>query len=108
MGLPVRSNVYNALAAIAVATSQGGGVDGIRRGIEAVRKVVGRMEAMDRGQPFQVLIDFAHTPNSLRQALSAAREMAQGRVTVVFGCAGLRDREKRPVMGEIAGELADS
>ena len=105
--LPGRFNVYNVLAAIAVATSQGIPSDETRRGIEAVDRVVGRMEAIDRGQPFQVLIDFAHTPNSLRNALRAAREMAAGRVTVVFGCAGLRDREKRPRMGEIAGELAD-
>jgi UDP-N-acetylmuramoyl-L-alanyl-D-glutamate--2,6-diaminopimelate ligase len=65
------------------------------------------MERVDVGQPFQVLIDFAHTPNSLRSALRAARAMTAGRITVVFGCAGLRDREKRPVMGDIAGELAD-
>jgi UDP-N-acetylmuramoyl-L-alanyl-D-glutamate--2,6-diaminopimelate ligase len=100
-------NVYNALAAIAVAQSQGIAVENIQRGISAVQQVTGRMEPVDVGQPFEVLIDFAHTPNSLRSALMAARGMAPGRITVVFGCAGLRDREKRPVMGEIAGELAD-
>jgi len=105
--LPGQFNVYNALAAIAVALSQGIAVDNIRHGISAVQQVTGRMEQVDVGQPFQVLIDFAHTPNSLRSALGAARGMAAGRITVVFGCAGLRDREKRPVMGEIAGELAD-
>jgi UDP-N-acetylmuramoyl-L-alanyl-D-glutamate--2,6-diaminopimelate ligase len=105
--LPGRFNVYNALATVAVAMSQGVEIENIARGIEAVGKVPGRMEKIDLGQPFPVLIDFAHTPNSLRNALGAAREMTEGRVTVVFGCAGLRDREKRPVMGEIAGDLAD-
>jgi len=105
--LPGQFNVYNALAAIAVSLSQGMAVKDIQQGIWAVDRVVGRMERVDVGQPFQVMIDFAHTPNSLRSALRAARGMAAGRITVVFGCAGLRDREKRPVMGEIAGELAD-
>ena len=105
--LPGQFNVYNALAAIAVALSQGIAVENIRHGISAVQQVSGRMERVDVGQAFQVLIDFAHTPNSLRSALRATRGMATGRITVVFGCAGLRDREKRPVMGGIAGELAD-
>jgi UDP-N-acetylmuramoyl-L-alanyl-D-glutamate--2,6-diaminopimelate ligase len=107
MKLPGAFNVYNAVAAIAVALSQGIAVEHIREGIQAVEQVTGRMEQVDAGQPFGVLIDFAHTPNSLRSALEAARGMATGRVTVVFGCAGLRDREKRPAMGEIAGRLAD-
>lgn len=105
--LPGQFNVYNALAAIAVAVSQGIPVEDIQYGIRALDQVVGRMEPVDLGQPFRVLIDFAHTPNSLRSALRAARGMAAGGITVVFGCAGLRDREKRPVMGEIAAELAD-
>ena len=107
MKLPGVFNVYNALAAIAVASSQGVAVRNIREGIQAVEQVTGRMERVDAGQPFGVMIDFAHTPNSLRSALEAARGMAAGSVTVVFGCAGLRDREKRPAMGEIAGRLAD-
>jgi len=102
-----RFNVYNALAAIAVSLSQGVAVEDIRHGIEAVEQVTGRMERVDVGLPFQAVIDFAHTPNSLRNALEAARGMATGSVIVVFGSAGLRDREKRPLMGEIAGELAD-
>ena len=105
--LPGRFNVYNALAAIAVALSQGIGAENIRAGIKAVERVTGRMEPIDLGQPFQAVIDFAHTPNSLGSALGAARGMARGRVIVVFGSAGLRDREKRPLMGKIAGELAD-
>ncbi len=105
--LPGPFNVYNALAAMSVTLSQGIAIRDIQAGIEAVERVTGRMEPVDLGQPFQALIDFAHTPNSLRNALEAARGMARGRVIVVFGSAGLRDREKRPLMGEIAGELAD-
>jgi len=105
--LPGPFNIYNALAAISVALSQGIDVEDIRAGIRAVERVTGRMEPLDLGQPFQAVIDFAHTPNSLRSALEASRGMARGRVIVVFGSAGLRDREKRPLMGEIAGELAD-
>ena len=105
--LPGTFNVYNALAAIAVALSQGIALEDIRAGIGAVERVIGRMEPLDLGQPFQAVIDFAHTPNSLRSALETARGMARGRVIVVFGSAGLRDREKRPLMGAIAGELAD-
>jgi UDP-N-acetylmuramoyl-L-alanyl-D-glutamate--2,6-diaminopimelate ligase len=102
-----RFNVYNCLAAIAVALSQEVPVPHVQEGIKAVGQVIGRMQEIDLGQPFQVVVDFAHTSNSLKSALEAAREMAKGQVTVVFGCAGLRDREKRPVMGEIAGRLAD-
>jgi len=105
--LPGCFNVYNALAAIAVSLSQGIAEEDVRHGIEAVEQVVGRMEQVDVGQAFQAVIDFAHTPNSLRNALQAARGMVGGSVIVVFGSAGLRDREKRPLMGEIAGELAD-
>jgi UDP-N-acetylmuramoyl-L-alanyl-D-glutamate--2,6-diaminopimelate ligase len=105
--LPGCFNVYNALAAIAVSLSQGIAEEDVRHGIEAVEQVVGRMEQVDVGQAFQAVIDFAHTPNSLRNALRAARGMVGGSVIVVFGSAGLRDREKRPLMGEIAGELAD-
>jgi UDP-N-acetylmuramoyl-L-alanyl-D-glutamate--2,6-diaminopimelate ligase len=72
-----------------------------------VRGVPGRMERIDEGQDFLAIVDFAHTPNALEQALRTAREMARGRVIVVFGCAGLRDRQKRTLMGRIAGELAD-
>ncbi|TKJ29000.1 MAG: UDP-N-acetylmuramoyl-L-alanyl-D-glutamate--2,6-diaminopimelate ligase [Chloroflexi bacterium B3_Chlor] len=102
-----RFNVYNALATISVAVSQEIPVVHIQEGIRAVSQVTGRMERIHLGQPFQVVIDFAHTPNSLQNALEAARGMTEGQITVVFGCAGLRDREKRPVMGEIAGRLAD-
>jgi UDP-N-acetylmuramoyl-L-alanyl-D-glutamate--2,6-diaminopimelate ligase len=100
-------NVYNTLAAIAVALSHEIPVARIQEGLRAINQVMGRMERIDLEQPFQLVIDFAHTSNSLKSALEAAREIAEGQITVVFGCAGLRDRDKRPVMGEIAGRLAD-
>lgn len=100
-------NVYNILAAIAIGISQGIPCEAMQRGVLAVSGVTGRMERVDLGQDFTVLIDFAHTPNALEKALRTARTMTQGKVLVVFGCAGLRDRTKRPLMGEIAGQLAD-
>src|SRR3954469_7228328 len=66
----------------------------------------GRFESVDAGQPFAVIVDYAHTPDSLENVLRAAREVG-GRLTVVFGAGGDRDREKRPLMGRVAGELAD-
>ena len=65
------------------------------------------MERISAGQPFLALVDFAHTPNALRRSLTAARSLSSGRVIAVFGCAGLRDVEKRAIMGRIAAELAD-
>lgn len=100
-------NVYNILAAIAVGVSQGLDSGDIRKGISAVRGVVGRMERIDEGQDFTAIVDFAHTPNALENALRTLRPLTAGRLIVVFGCAGLRDAEKRPLMGEIAGRLAD-
>ncbi len=100
-------NVYNMLAAIAAAVSQNVSHRAIRAGIASVTRVVGRMDPIDVGQDFGVVIDFAHTPNSLEQALKLARGLTEGKLIVVFGCAGLRDREKRPMMGEVAGRLAD-
>jgi len=101
-------NVSNCLAAVAAALF---GLrlhpDAIRRGLSSLGGVPGRMEQINMGQPFIALVDFAHTPNALKQALTAARQMAVGRVIAVFGSAGLRDREKRRMMAEIAAELAD-
>ncbi len=100
-------NVYNVLAAVAVGVSQGTSPEAIQAGIRAVRGVVGRMERIDEGQDFAAIVDFAHTPNALENALRTLRSMTAGRLIVVFGCAGLRDVGKRPIMGEIAGRLAD-
>ena len=100
-------NVYNILAAITAGVSQGLSAEAMQQGILAVQGVTGRMERVDLGQDFAAIIDFAHTPNALEKALQAVRTLTRGQVIVVFGCAGLRDRTKRPLMGEVAGRLAD-
>ncbi len=102
-------NISNILAAASVAVALGLPLDAVARGVATVKGVPGRMERVDAGQDFLAIVDFAHTPNSLQKALETARSLTGpgGRVIVVFGCAGLRDREKRPMMGRIAAELAD-
>ena len=75
--------------------------------IAAAGQVPGRFETVDDGQPFAVLVDYAHTPDSLENVLNAARTLTTGRLIAVFGCGGDRDRGKRPLMGEIASRLAD-
>jgi UDP-N-acetylmuramoyl-L-alanyl-D-glutamate--2,6-diaminopimelate ligase len=100
-------NVANALGALAAADAVGIDLDTAVAGLEALAGVPGRFERVDAGQPFTVLVDYAHTPDSLDNLLRAARAVTAGRVIVVFGCGGDRDRAKRPLMGEIAGRLAD-
>ena len=100
-------NKENALAAAAAARSFGVDEAAIKRGIEAVERVPGRFEVVDEGQPFTVLVDYAHTPGALEATLEAARELTRGRVVCVFGAGGDRDRDKRPQMGRIVAELAD-
>ena len=100
-------NVANALGALAAADALGIGLETAVAGLEALAGVPGRFERVDAGQPFTVLVDYAHTPDSLDNLLRAARAVTGGRVIVVFGCGGDRDRAKRPLMGEIAGRLAD-
>ncbi len=108
LNLPGSYNIKNALAAIATAYALDADPDAIVAGLNEFRGVPGRMEPVEMGQPFQVRIDFAHTASSLNEVLIAARSMAPtSRIIVVFGCAGLRDRDKRPVMGKVASELAD-
>ena len=102
-----RFNAENALGAIAAARLLGIDDDAIARGIASVEGVPGRFESVDEGQPFLVLVDYAHTPDSLQNVLRAARDLTQERLVCVFGCGGDRDRAKRPVMGRIAAELAD-
>jgi UDP-N-acetylmuramoyl-L-alanyl-D-glutamate--2,6-diaminopimelate ligase len=101
-------NVSNCLAALA-ATGVGLHLapDLIEKGIRALRGVPGRMERIELGQKFTAIVDFAHTPNALKVVLMVARQMTAGRVIVAFGSAGLRDKEKRRMMAEIAAELAD-
>jgi UDP-N-acetylmuramoyl-L-alanyl-D-glutamate--2,6-diaminopimelate ligase len=107
-GLVGDYNISNCLAAAAAAI-EGLGVspEAAQAGIAALPGVPGRMERVDEGQPFTAIVDFAHTPNALRRALTAAKSLTQGRVIAVFGCAGLRDVAKRTLMGQTAAELAD-
>jgi UDP-N-acetylmuramoyl-L-alanyl-D-glutamate--2,6-diaminopimelate ligase len=100
-------NVANAQAAISAARALGIDEAAIKRGIEAVDRVPGRFDAIDEGQPFTVLVDYAHTPGALETVLEAARELSRGRVLCVFGAGGDRDRAKRPLMGQVVTELAD-
>ena len=101
-------NVSNCLAA-AGACSAGLGLnwESIQQGISDLAGIPGRMEKIDRGQDFLVVVDFAHTPNALKVSLSAVKELTSGRVIAVFGSAGLRDQEKRRLMAEVSAEMAD-
>lgn len=101
-------NVYNILAACASATICGLDIEGLNTGLEKLELIPGRLERIEAGQNFNVLIDFAHTPDALEKAILACREFTVGQVIVVFGCGGDRDRGKRPLMGEIAVKLSDS
>jgi UDP-N-acetylmuramoyl-L-alanyl-D-glutamate--2,6-diaminopimelate ligase len=102
-----RFNRANAAGAAAAARVLGIDEEAIRRGIESVEGVPGRFESVDEGQPFAVLVDYAHTPDSLENVLRAARDLGPGRLVVVFGAGGDRDRDKRPLMGRVAAALAD-
>ncbi len=110
-GVPLvgRYNVLNALAAIGASRALGMDTIDIQQGIGSVLPIPGRMERIDAGQDFLAVVDFAHTPNALANALEAARSMAGsgGKLIVVFGSAGLRDRDKRRLMAETAARLAD-
>ena len=102
-----RWNAANALAAAAAGVAVGLTLDQIRDGLERFSGVSGRMERIDLGQPFAVIIDYAHTPQSLEKVLRELRPITKGKLIAVFGSAGDRDREKRPWMGEIAARLSD-
>jgi UDP-N-acetylmuramoyl-L-alanyl-D-glutamate--2,6-diaminopimelate ligase len=105
--LPGRFNVLNVLGAVAAARALGVADDVIAEAVSNAGRVPGRFEPVDAGQPFAVLVDYAHTPDSLENVLRAARELTDGRVIVVFGAGGDRDRGKRPLMGRAARALAD-
>jgi UDP-N-acetylmuramoyl-L-alanyl-D-glutamate--2,6-diaminopimelate ligase len=100
-------NVANAVAAIACARALDIAPEVIATGLASVQSVPGRFQLVDAGQPFTVIVDYAHTPDGLTKVLSAAKQVTQGRLIVVFGAGGDRDREKRPLMGEAAVDLAD-
>src|SRR5207302_4627480 len=102
-----RFNVANALAALAAACGTGATLDGAVRGLCALDRVSGRMERVALGQPFSVVIDYAHTAEALRTVLTELRAATAGKLWAVFGSAGRRDVEKRAAMGAVAAELAD-
>jgi UDP-N-acetylmuramoyl-L-alanyl-D-glutamate--2,6-diaminopimelate ligase len=105
--LPGRFNVYNVTGAAVAALVLGVDPDAIAAAICGARPIPGRFEPVDEGQGFAVVVDYAHTPDSLDNLLRAARALVEGRLIVVFGCGGDRDRGKRPLMGEIAARRAD-
>ena len=105
-----RVNVYNILGASAAAIARGCSLEHVMEGVASLRTVPGRFERVDCGQPFTVVVDYAHTDDALRNLTSLARELVKahsGRVITVFGCGGDRDRAKRPLMGEAAGRGSD-
>jgi len=105
--LPGLFNVQNVLAALAAARTLGVEPDMAVEGLAAAGRVPGRFEPVEEGQDFGLLVDYAHTPDSLENVLRAARGISRGRLHVVFGAGGDRDRGKRPLMGEVAARLAD-
>lgn len=106
-GLPGDFNVANALGAFVAVTALGVGPDVAAAGLGRAERVPGRFEPIDEGQPFAVLVDYAHTPDSLENVLEAARRLTVGRVIAVFGAGGDRDRDKRPKMGRAGAALSD-
>ena len=105
--LPGRFNVANALGALAAAMAVGVELESAAAALSEAAPPPGRFEPIDEGQPFTVLVDYAHTPDSLENVLRAARELTEGRVISVFGAGGDRDRGKRPLMGRAGAELSD-
>jgi len=107
-GLLGKMNVYNILASVAVSIAMNLDPNVIKSGIEAVGSVPGRLEPVPNDRGINVLVDYSHTPDALDKVLQAVREFTAGKLFVVFGCGGDRDRAKRPMMGEIAARLADA
>ena len=107
LNLAGKPNVYNAMAATGAALSLGLDPETIRAGIESLRGVPGRMELVDAGQDFRVIVDYAHSPDSLQNLLETVRQLPHEKLIAVFGCGGDRDKAKRPVMGEIAAKMSD-
>lgn len=102
-----RPNLYNVMAATGAALGLGIGLETIGRGLEALAGVPGRMERVEAGQPFTVIVDYAHTPDALQNLLETLRQLPHRRLITVFGCGGDRDRTKRPLMGAVASGLSD-
>lgn len=100
-------NVYNALAAASLAMIMGIDKEFIRKGLESIRNVPGRVEVLDTHTPYKVILDYAHSPDALENVLHTVRAFTKGRLITLVGCGGDRDHGKRPIMGEIAGRMAD-
>jgi UDP-N-acetylmuramoyl-L-alanyl-D-glutamate--2,6-diaminopimelate ligase len=105
--MPGRFNVANALAAAGLALGLGVSLEHVVSGLEQLAAVPGRMEAIEEGQDFTVIVDYAHTPDSLENLYSTLRTITKGHLIVILGAAGDRDRVKRPIMGKLAAKLAD-
>ena len=100
-------NLYNILAAVGVAISQGFELEKIKNGLEQNIKVAGRFELVDKGQEFSVVVDYAHTPDGILNVLKLAKDLKPQRIITVFGCGGDRDKEKRSIMGQIVSCYSD-
>lgn len=100
-------NIYNVLAAISVGQIYGLSIEDIMTSINEIKGIDGRFESVEAGQEFSVIVDYAHTPDSLENVLKTARELTNGRVITVVGCGGDRDKTKRPIMAKIAQDYAD-
>lgn len=100
-------NVYNSMSAAVTCLELGMSKEAVKRGLESVKVVPGRIEALQTNTPFRVILDYAHSPAALESILETIRQFTSGRLICVFGCGGGRDKEKRPIMGDIAGRLAD-
>lgn len=107
IAIPGKFSVYNAICAMGAAIALDIPIETARKGLADAQGVIGRAEVVPTDTPYTVIIDYAHTPDGLENILETVREFAKGRVIVLFGCGGDRDRTKRPIMGEIAGRLAD-
>lgn len=107
LAIPGEFSLYNALCAIGIARSCGIDMQGIKRALLTAHGVKGRAEVVKTNTDYTVLIDYAHTPDGIENILKTVKGFAKGRVVIVFGCGGDRDNTKRPIMGRIAGELAD-
>jgi UDP-N-acetylmuramoyl-L-alanyl-D-glutamate--2,6-diaminopimelate ligase len=107
LGLIGRPNIYNTMAATGAAIALGIKLEEFRKGIEGLKGVPGRVERIDAGQPFTVVVDYAHSPDALENLLRTVSQLPHKKLITVFGCGGDRDRIKRPIMGEIAVRMSD-
>jgi len=106
-GLIGEFNIYNILAAIGIAIRMGVDIVDIKRGIEIIKNIPGRYEKIEEGQPFYVIVDYAHTPASIESLIRSVKKLSKGKIISLFGCGGDRDKAKRPIMGTISGQLSD-